>query len=204
MKTNEKEQQIIPEKYFAEAFCALLKCKSGEFAIKMIAENLSAQIEYQGNIYQVDTYQWLYDDVLDMITNTDHAQHINISIWLQVSEDALSCQDFYFNLVKTLEDPEEATLLNLALSISSFTPDRKETFWYTLWRLDRIGSLFGRAIVAAAKTFNLNVLADEILDLMIANGNTEYNAFVEGVFGSVQVPINSDDELTFYIYSVMP
>jgi len=71
-------------------------------------------------------------------------------------------------------------------------------------KLDKNGTLYGSAIVAAAWLHDIDSLADDLFDAQIVNGEVVYNHFESGIFKEVNLPVNGDDEFSFYIYSAMP
>jgi len=104
------------------------------------------------------------------------------------------------NLVNALKDEAQFTLLHLALGISSFLSNEEEVFWHALSNIDKTGTVFGHAIVAAAKTFDLDRLSYDILDAQIVNGHIVYNQLVDGIFEEVSL-VKNKEELLFYIFS---
>jgi len=168
--------------------------------IEMTAENRSAFAIYQDKPYQIHTREALLDDVIAMLTYPDEAQLIHISIWRQVSVGILSNGQFYLNLIDALKESEQFNVLHTALGISSFAPNEEEVFWSALWNVDKTGMVFGYAVVAAAKTYDLDRLSDEILNAQIANGHIIYNQFVDGMFKEVSEGVGNV-EVMFYIFS---
>jgi len=138
-----------------------------------------------------------------MITDPMFATYINVHIWLQATkEGTLNTSDFYVNVADMLDNIEQATVLNLALSMSSYAKERERVFWLTLFSLDKSGEVYGKAIVASANTFDKEMLADEILEYRLENGINEYNQVVDGIFESISVPINEDEGIDCYIYTI--
>jgi hypothetical protein len=140
---------------------------------------------------------------MDMITDPMFATYINVHIWLQATQEGtLNTSDFYVNVADMLDNIEQATVLNLALSMSSYAKERERVFWLTLFSLDKSGEVYGKAIVASANTFDKEMLADEILEYRLENGINEYNQVVDGIFESISVPINEDEGIDCYIYTI--
>jgi len=197
-----KNTQQILLSSFSDAFIKLMKCTVDDLIIESIEDGKAVKIIYQEQAYQVCTWNWLYEEVMDMITDPDGAQYIHLYIWLKATQEgSLNTSEFYLNLVDMLEDIEQASLLSITLSISSFVKDMEEVFWHSLKKLDRTGILFGKAIVASAKTFNTEMLAEEILHLRLENGIKEYNQLEEGLFKAVSIELNEEEDVEFYIFT---
>ncbi|MCO5948081.1 hypothetical protein [Mucilaginibacter flavidus] len=198
METIEDNTQLIPNELFTAAFIKHFKCKRKEFEIEMLLDNESAFVIYQQQGYKIETFDCLKKGVEYMLTDKDRAQHIDLSIWNEVSAPMLKKSKFYMEVIDALDNQEQANLFRLAVTFGSYTENVEEIFWYALQELDRTGEVFGNAIVAAAKSQNFERLADDLTNHQIMYGDTVYNDFVGGIFEIVYLE-NSDH--TFYIYS---
>ena len=201
MKTNKNKKPTIPLETFAGAFMQVFNCNRTDIEIEMVEDNYQASVTYKGQLYKIKTWLYLLEGVQNMLTDKDQAQLINLDIWLEVSQGVLFNPDFLLNLIESIGDIDEAKPLQLAITLSSFVKNDDELFWNTLYRFDTIGTLFGSAIVAAAKLYDINILADDILDAQILNGEMIYNETVGGIFKEVILPQDDKDGIYFYIHS---
>jgi len=207
MKKIKKTPQTVPIDTFAEAFLKLMKCTREQIHIEMLVENHSAFVVYKEEPFKINTHEYLLESVKSMLTDIHEAQRINPSIWAEVSLGVLSNPLFYINLIDAIEDNDQAILLQLVISISSILKDNDDLFWLALERADKLdknGTLYGSAIVAAASLYDIDSLADDLFEAQIVNGEVVYNHFEGGIFKEVNLPVNGNEDYTFYIYSAMP
>lgn len=203
MKKIKEPTLKITNDLLTAAFVKLNECSLDELILNPIEDGQALKIYYQEQAYMVTSYDWLYQGVMDMITDSTSAQHLNVYIWLKATYGGcLNTSDFYVNIVDMLEHMDQATVLNMALSISSHAKDKEKVFWLTLLSLDRTGEVFGKAIVASARTFHIERLAEEILDWRLSCGIDEYNQIEGGIFESVTLPVADDEDIDFYIFTV--
>lgn len=200
---NNKTNKInnLTSDLLSNAFIKLLKCATDDINTIVITEGQCIKVFYQNQTYKVCTWDWLYDDVKQMLSDVDYAAHINIDIWLQsTQEGCLNTPEFYIKLVDVLDNIEQVSMLNMALSISSYNNNKEKVFWNTLYSIDNTGIVFGKAIVTAAETFDIETLAQEILYGRLENGITEYNQVPDGMFESVLLPTGKDEEVELFIF----
>ncbi|WP_295669206.1 hypothetical protein [uncultured Mucilaginibacter sp.] len=207
MKKIKKTIQLIPIDTFAAAFIQLMGCTREEIHIEMLEENQSAFVIYNEQPFKINTREYLFESVKPMLTDIHEAQQINPTIWAEVTRGALRNPSFYLNLISNLEDITQVSLLQFVFTIDARFDIDDELFWLALDRIDRLdenGTLYGAAIVAAAKLYDLDRLANDLFDAQIINGQVIYNHFVDGIFKDVYLPVNGDENFCFYIYSAMP
>ena len=153
MKSQPSKIKNTKNESFAKAFITLKKCKPEEIDITIIDDNEAVFVIYDNRGYNVVTENWLYNDVMRMLTDEQAAMYLNGGIWADITSPTMTISQFLPALAKTLKNAEQARLLNLALSINSFAEDGDRTFWHTLERIDD-GCLLGNAIVTAAASTN--------------------------------------------------
>lgn len=156
MTNKKKTGQTVPIETFAEAFCKLLKCTPDEIEIEMIEVNQCACVTHRMTRYEVTTREYLLDDVIRMLTCPEAAQSMPVFIWLEAAMASLSRGQFYTNLVEALVEEKQFVVFHLALSISSFAPNKEEIFWHTLFDLDKESNVFGQAMWPLLKPMTLN------------------------------------------------
>jgi hypothetical protein len=200
MQKNQNPQ-IIPMAAFTQAALQHFKCKPEDIEIRMIGDNKEAIVLYQEQAYKISTRETLREDVEDMLTHTDHAQSVNLSLWIKATVNTVEIGRVLPKLVRKLEDVQQARILRLALTINSYSEDKYETFWRTLERLDHTGMSLSNAIVSAREVYDGIGLLDDMVGLMIINGINEYNTIQGGIFETVFLDDNVQGYPEFYIYS---
>jgi|GEM_PF-2110367 len=201
MKTN-NIQKTIPLSVFADAAVTFFKCKPEDIGIEMMTENHEALVQFKNASYKISTREKLRDDIEDMLTHADRAQSINLSIWIQVTRNTMTIGRFLPNVVRNLEDIQQARILRLALVLNAHSEDQYETFWRTLNSIDRTGVMLANAIVSAREAYPGDGLLEDITDMMILNGITVYNVFEGGIFQELYADDDQNTHPEFYIYSV--
>ncbi|WP_295676734.1 hypothetical protein [uncultured Mucilaginibacter sp.] len=207
MKKTKKKVQEVPIDTFAAVFIQQMGCTRDEIQIEMLEENRSAFVIYNEQPFKINTREYLFESVKPMLTDIHEAQQINPTIWAEVTMGSLRNPSFYLNLISNLEDINQASLLQFVFAIDTRFDVDDELFWLALDRIDRLdenGTLYGAAIVAAAKLYDLDRLANDLFEGQIVNGQVIYNHFEDGIFKEVNVPVNGDENFCFYIYSAMP
>jgi hypothetical protein len=138
-----------------------------------------------------------------LLTREKLATAIPLDAWIDVAENVHLEPDFYRNLLLELSEKEKSKL-NLAISMSSKADNKIKTFWHTLYKFEN-GTLYAKAIVAASQFYDFKSLKEELIDLLIAEGNHLLNQIQNGVFEIVDIDETSRrGKGTFYIFNVNP
>lgn len=201
MTNKKKTTQIVPESTFTEALTKLFRCKPEDLHIRMLEDNKTGAVIFKKELYLIKTREALAEEVKYMLSDKKIAQFIHLPIWLKVSMGLLTTVRFESQLADACEDAEQVKLLQLAFNITASTPNKGETFWSILQKLDRSCTLFGNAIVIGSRMYDFEAMCEDVLDLQILNGKTVYNHFVGGVFKEVKMVQNNGKDLIFYVYS---
>lgn len=201
MKNKKPRSHPIAEAKYKEAFILFFKCNYDDFEIKPVWENGPMIANYKGEIYKIDNEYDVNKNIENLLTDVTAAFEIPIYQWIDVAEDVHLESAFYSNLLSKLTIKEEFENLNLALNINSKVKSA-ESFWLTLFNLDEIG-VYSKAIVAAAETYDLNLLVSELSELIILQGYELLNEKQKGIFETVDLRDDySHDNNLFYIYSL--
>jgi|GEM_PF-2128549 hypothetical protein len=203
MKKIQQRAKPVPIGAFADAFCKLKMCAAEDFKITVGSDNCTAFIYYKDKVYQVNPMDGLYEELKSMFDDPDTAQYIDLDILIEATPGILSSPQFLIKLVQSLNSEKGRSLLNIALMISLFAPKKKEeTFWHALWPLDETGLLLGKAVLTAAKTYGLDVLAGKIFQLQIRDGLRVYNEKQRGIFEKVILNEDAQNDRVYFIYTI--
>lgn len=198
--STSKEKHKLTVGIFAAVFQKLMKCKPQEFETEIDENQWSAKVWYKGQAYIVDTIESMTGTVKDMLTDDGFAQHIHPYLWHRAVKGILSNPDFFFKLVRRLDNQAEATILDLTLNISLKSPDKDKIFWELLQQLDK-GLLYGKAVVCATSCYDIDDISADVVHRRIINGDHEYNQIVGGLFTSMLFRIGTERDKRFFIYT---
>jgi hypothetical protein len=199
-----KKQITTPLADYQAAFIKHFDVLEKDFELKPLQEGGPVIIKFNDEYYQVDKYSDLRKYAKEVLTNEILAMHLPVEIWIDIAEDVHQSPKFILNLLSELNDQKDYELLNLALNISNSVSQDGEVFWHSLCNLDDVG-LYPKAIVAASKTFDLDTLADELMEAIISYPENLISHmdgdFFETIYLKEQI---ESDENVFYLYRVEP
>lgn len=202
LMVSNKKHPILLSKY-QEAFMHFFKCKADDFEMKRLEADDLVIIKYQGQVYQLLHAYDLDQYAALLLTQEKLATAIPLDAWIHIAENVHLEPDFYRNLLLELSEKEK-NRLNLALSISSKADNKIKTFWHTLYQFEN-GTLYAKAIVAASQFYDFKSLKEELIDLLIAEGNNLLNQIHDGIFEIVDIhEMSRREEDTFYLFNVKP
>lgn len=202
MKNKTQRNHPILQGNYENAFTTLFGCGKSDFEIKENWENGPMLVKYNNLIYRIENGYDIDKQVEGMLTDFEEAKNIPINQWVEIAEDVHIAEEFYKNLLPSLNSNEYQNL-NLALNIS-ITTKSTMSFWYTIHEVDEL-ELYPKAILAAAKTYDLRAMMDELSQLLILNGFELLNEMQNGIFETIDIDEsdNTNNSL-FYIYNVDP
>jgi hypothetical protein len=205
MKNKEKIKEIIPIAKFKDAFLKLKKFKPEEVVYEEYIGGKSLKVTYKNEDYKIDTYDYLKEMLQEDLKDRDHATLVHLNLFLKASKPMLNNQKFFEEMIEVFGSKDEAEIFAMALTLSSFAPEKEKTFWYALQSLDRMGRLYGNAIIIAGKVQDFKAFVLSLLKLQIEYGIDVYNQMQQGTFDIVYSnESGSEDIIEFYIYSVDP
>jgi len=202
MIKRQKMITTVPMAAFSEAFIKLFKCAAADFTIKVGSDGCTALVHYNEKVYEVEPGDGLYEELKNMLADANSALYIDLEILIEATPDILSLPQFLIALAQSLSSVKGRSLLNMALMISLFTPNKEETLWRSLWPLDETGMLLGKGVLEAVSTYGLDVLAGIIFPLQIRDGLRIYNEKEDGIFEKVTLNQEGEKDLDFFIYTV--
>ncbi len=185
---------------FREAALIYFKCNPDEIEIRMIDENKEAFVEHAGKGYKISTYEALREDIEIQLTNKHAVHDIDLGCWINATKHTVSINRVLSDLIRTIEDTEQAKKLLIAVGLGAYTDDADVAFWEILSRIDTGGDLLGNAIMTTAKVYDGPGLIDDIVSRQIMHGQNVYNKTVGGVFERVYVDVQPGT-FEFYLYS---
>ena len=200
MTKKQKSSPSVPVDPFAAAFCKLLKVNRGEIEIQLDEKGHQALVLFNGEHYKVATWDALQDEMEQQITDIDAAQHINLNVWIDVTKNTVTIGRFLPALLNKIRSVEEANLVNIALSLNSYSEDQYATFWKVLASIDKEGTVFGNAILSAREVYDGDGLLEDLTETMIMFGKDTYVLLQDGIFETVY-HISGGTGYTFYIFS---
>jgi len=200
MTKKQKSVLDVPIGAFEAAFCKLLKVSPTEIEIVPDKKGQQALVEFKGLRYKVSTKEAFRDEIQLQLTEHIAAQSINLKIWIEVTRNTISINRVLPAVLNKIGSVEEANLLNLALSLNSYSLDQYATFWKVLANIDKDGTVFAYAILSAREVYDGEGLLEDLTEAMIMNGKDAYAPFKDGVFETVYLELNKADFI-FYIYS---
>lgn len=200
METN-KKTITISESKFAEAALTHFNCKIEDIEIRMITANKEAFVIYQDCGYKISTRDALQEYTEFQLTNTQAALLIDFECWIEATQYLIDIKKIMNNLIQKLENAEEVNMLLTALSLSSYAEYDTEAFWRTLRLIDENGEVLGKAMVSAAEEYDGEALIDELTELQILYGKEVYNMHKNGIFETIYIGEDDNDDPEFYIYS---
>lgn len=157
---------------------------------------------YQDNVYQIESTDDLRERARLMLTSTDEAANMPLTIWIDLVEEIYNEIDCFTRLLGRLTTPEEQHL-RVALAISRITSRPVEGFWSTLYYLD--SRLYPRAIIALTRIHDVESLWLKLSEALVRNGKTVLNQQREGVFRTLRLdPGNPAADSRFYVFTVDP
>jgi hypothetical protein len=199
MKTNEKVR-IIPISVFKKAAINHFKCKPEDIETRIITENKEAFVEYAGMGYKISTYEALREDIAIQLTDKHAVHDIDLGCWINSTKHTIRINRILGDLIRTVENTEQAKKLLIAVGLGAYTEDADVAFWEILARIDAGGDVLGNAIITAAQVYNGPGLIDDIVGIQIMHGLNVYNKIVGGVFETVYVDAQPGT-FEFYLYS---
>jgi len=200
MTKKQKSVLGVPVGAFEAAFCKLLKVSPTEIEIQMDDNGQTALVLFQDERYKVATWEAFRDEIQLQLTDRIATQSINLKIWTDVTSNTVTINRFLPVLLNKIGSAEEANILNIALSLNSFSKDQYDTFWKVLANIDKDGNVFSNAVISVREVYNGDGLLDDLTETMIMNGKDAYAPFKDGIFETVYLQLNKAD-FTFYIYS---
>lgn len=201
MANNRKHS--VPLSKYQEAFMHLFKCKSDEFETSRLGADKLVVIKYQDQVYQLLHAYDLEQYATLLLTREELATAIPLDAWIDIAENVHLEPDFYRNLSPELSEKEK-NKLNLAISISSNADNKIKTFWHTIYNFGH-AALYAKAIVAASRFYDFNSLKEELLELLITEGDSLLNQIHNGIFEIIGIDETSNgEESLFYIFNVDP
>jgi len=199
-----KKQITTPFADYQAAFVKHFNVSDKDFELKPLQEGGPVIIKFNDEFYQVDKYSDLRKYAKEVLTNEVLAMHLPVEIWIEIAEDVHQSSKFILNLLPGLCDQKEYEVLNLALNISNSVSQDCEVFWHCLFNLDEVG-LYSKGIVAACKTYDLDVMIDELMDAIISYPEHLISRmdgdFFETIYLKEQV---ESEENVFYLFRVEP
>ena len=202
MTTLVRSGAKTPKDVFIQVAIKRFKCKIDDFDIEVGSDGYAAHVTYDQMKYQITPADGLYDEVFNSLLDPEPAAFIDLDILIQATSGIISTRDFFRIYVQYLNHETELPLLNTALNIVQFIGGDEDSFWYLLWPLDKSDMLQGYAVLAAAQTVGVEVLAKRIYDLQIQQGLSIYNKEEDGIFEKVTLEQPGQPDQRFYIYSV--
>lgn len=198
-----KRTHSVPLSKYQEAFMHLFKCKLDELDTSRLGTDELIIIKYQDQVFQLLHAYDLDQYAALLLTREELATAIPLDAWIDIAENVHLEPDFYRNLDPELSEKEK-NKLNLAISISSNAANKIKTFWHTIYDFDN-GALYSKAIVAASQFYDFNFLKEELLELLITEGDSLLNQIHNGIFKIVYVDGTSEgEESIFYIFNLDP
>ena len=202
MTQNNKMANTATINTFAEAFIKLMKCTRNEIKAETLIKGEEALIHYNNQTFKVSSREALSSHINFQLSDEEAARTFDVSIWIEATKNTATIGRFLSKVALRLETAGQARLLNLALSINSFSEDQYETFWYTLANIDDTGDLISNAMISAREVYNGDGLLEDLTDLMILDGKNQYNMIPDGIFETVCLSYENGDGFTFFIYSI--
>lgn len=190
----------IREDDYLEAFMITLGCSRDDFKIKPFNKGKSGPMiaEYKDMTYLVNSLEDLYDYAELCLTDVYAAMLMDPGAISDIMESAHTSDQFFTNLLKADNELDKADLA-LLLGIHNTTG---EDFWYVFYNHANDPTLYGKAIVAAAETFDLESLKRELVEIFQQRGDEILCMFVDGLFSEVVLNENSKNEKYFLIHDV--
>lgn len=185
-------------KDYTEAFTLALKCTKDDFKIKPFNDksDLGPMIsQYKDKTYLIYETDDLYKYAEECLTDPHLAMDLRPEDVEDLMELAYTTEDFYRKLL-SISDKEDRIELSLMLGIYNATDD---DFWSVCSKFaDPL--LYGKVIVAAGQTFNLDALKVELVELFMQRGEEILCAYADGLFSEVILNENTDQEKYFMIH----
>lgn len=142
----------------------------------------------------------------EMLTSEGLAIHMPLDIWIDIAEDVHLREEFVINIVESLDSTEEYEWLDLALRLSNHSGNNISVFWTCIYKLDG-DRLYPKAIFAATKTYDFELIKEELIERLIVNGDQILTQIQDGVFKSIILNEDEDyegDPDHFFIYTIYP
>lgn len=193
-----KTKALTDLKDYTEAFTLALGCTMDDFKIKPFNEKSTYGpmiSQYKDRAYFIYDLDDLYNYAEECITDPDQAMYLRPDDVADIMEFAYETTEFYGHLLKLLDEREKQEL-SLLLGIHNATG---EDFWHICYH----GSdpvLYGKAVYAAGKTFDLECLKIELVEIFMQRGEEILCAYVDGTFKEIVLNEDSEEEKYFLIH----
>ncbi|MGN7514481.1 MAG: hypothetical protein ACTHOM_08905 [Allomuricauda sp.] len=185
-------------KHYTEAFTIALKCTKDDFKIKPFNGKSSSGpmiSQYKDRTYLIYDTDDLYNYAEECLTDPHLAIGLRPGDVEDLMEFTYTTKDFYGKLLSIL-DKEERIELSLMLGIHNATGD---DFWGVCSRFaDPL--LYGKTIVAAGETFELEALKGELVEMFMQRGDEFLSVHVDGTFAEVILNEDTEQEKYFMIH----
>lgn len=185
-------------KYYTEAFTIALKCTKDDFKIKPFngkSDSGPMISQYKDRTYLIYETDDLYKYAEECLTDPHLAMDLRPGDVEDLMESAYTTEDFYGKLLSII-DKDDRIELSLMLGIHNTTGD---DFWSVCSRFaDPL--LYGKVIVAAGQTFDLDALKIELVELFMQRGEEILCAYTNGLFSEVILNENTNEEKYFMIH----
>lgn len=186
-------------KQYTEAFTIALGCTMDDFKIKPFDEKSTYGpmiSQYKDRTYLIYDTDDLYNYAEECLTDDFLAMHLRPDDVSDIMEFAYNTQDFYSKLLVRLENDNRQELA-LLLAIHNATG---EDFWQICSRFSSDPLLYGKAVVAAGETFDLESIKSELVEIFMQRGGEFLPVHVDGTFAEVILNEDTEQEKYFMIH----
>ena len=204
-KSDSITKQIAdPLQDYKAAIQKHLKISKKDFEVRQCEEGSPVLLKFRNKFFQIDSYSDLRKYAKDVLTMDILAMHIPVEIWVDIAEDVHLSPKFILNLFSELKDQKEYEQLNLALNISNNVSQSGEVFWNCLCDLGEVG-LYPKGIVAACKTYDLEVMVDELMEAILSYPEHLISHMEGDFFERIELKEQEESgDNVFYLYHIDP
>ena len=207
---EKQSQEEIKSKY-KYAFMKHFDLKSTEFKVKKNHHGYMAK--HKDKVYNIWSDNDMESYCKEILTGEPYLHINNVDVWIEIAESVHTDEEFYSKFLEVIEgNIKNYTQLlqdyNLAMSISKNNGSSCYDFWKTVYEIqgNTSSEIFDKCVNAAAKVYDLDSLADELSQELIADG--DFIEMKNGIFETIYLGTDEDEEKDddtdkyFYIFTI--